>query len=137
MKDVTGDMGKTMPLKMYNKLDSYREIGIPEIISHLLQFDDHFMNGSFVPLHTTSLLYYFRRISDIQPDPSDPDQGFDSEIIPIESGYSIVSSFDDHAYHDSGLEDLCLYDYTRLFYKQRNLKGKKFSEYHPQYTTCS
>jgi hypothetical protein len=137
MNDVTSGMARSMLLKTYNKLESYREVGIPKIISHLLNFDDHFTSGTFIRLHTSSLLHYICHLSvpDRESDPADADNGFDSDIIVSESGYSIVSTFDDYAYRGSGLEDICLYDYTILFYKRKRMTGKIFIDQHPQSTT--
>jgi len=52
------DLGKTMLIKTYNKLDSHREFGGPEIISHLLNFPDHYTGATFRKVHTTQLLKY-------------------------------------------------------------------------------
>ena len=52
------DLGKTMLIKTYNKLDSHREVGLPEIISHLLDFPDHYTGATFRKVHTTQLLKY-------------------------------------------------------------------------------
>ena len=42
------DLRRTMILKTYNKLDSHYKVGIPEAISHLLEFPwDHYMNKTF------------------------------------------------------------------------------------------
>jgi len=47
-----------MLIKTYNKLDSHREVGLPEIISHLLDFPDHYTGATFRKVHTTQLLKY-------------------------------------------------------------------------------
>ena len=52
------DLGKSMLIKTANKLDSHREVGLPEIVSHLLDFPDHYTGASFRKLHTTQLLKY-------------------------------------------------------------------------------
>jgi hypothetical protein len=46
-------IAKMMLLKTYNKLDSLREVGVPEAISHLLTFPDHYNDARFVNIHTT------------------------------------------------------------------------------------
>ena len=40
--DSNAYIAKSMLLKTYNKLDSLREISVPEAISHLLKFPDHY-----------------------------------------------------------------------------------------------
>src|SRR5256714_10398474 len=52
------DLGKSMLIKTSNKLDSHREVGLPEIISHLLDFPDHYTGATFRKVHTTQLLKY-------------------------------------------------------------------------------
>src|SRR5947207_6511225 len=52
------DFGKSMLIKTSNKLDSHREVGLPEIVSHLLDFPDHYTGASFRKAHTTQLLKY-------------------------------------------------------------------------------
>ena len=54
----SADIAKKMLLKLNNKLDSLREIGVPEAISHLLKFPDHYTDAHFVNIHTTHLLRY-------------------------------------------------------------------------------
>ena len=133
MKDATSDIARSLLHKTYNRLDSYREVGIPEIISHLLDFDDHFTSATFVPLHTSALLNYIHHLS--QSNIFQCNDDFDSEIIVSDSSYFLLSPFDDYACRGSGLEDICLYDYTSLFYKRKQMTGKKFTDQHPQSTT--
>src|SRR5437773_11943144 len=63
----TIDLGRNMILKTYNKLDSHREVGIPEAISHLVGFPDHYTDKSFQHIHTTLLLQYFKARSQEDP----------------------------------------------------------------------
>ena len=58
----TEDMGKKIPLKIYDKMESYREVGIPEAITHILEYPDHYTDANFSNLHTTHLLTYMRRL---------------------------------------------------------------------------
>lgn len=41
----SADSAKKMLLKVNNKLDSLREVGVPEAISHLLKFPDHYTDA--------------------------------------------------------------------------------------------
>src|SRR5437762_1875981 len=41
-----------MILRIYNKLNSYREVGISEAISHFLGFSDHYIDKKFQHIHT-------------------------------------------------------------------------------------
>ena len=50
------DIGKQLILKVYNKIESYREVGVPEAISHMLSYPDHYTDAIFVNIHTTHLL---------------------------------------------------------------------------------
>src|SRR5579859_1597105 len=52
------DLGKSMLIISYKKLDGHREVGLPEIVSHLLDFPDHYTGATFRKLHTTQLLKY-------------------------------------------------------------------------------
>src|SRR5579859_7712818 len=52
------DLGKSMLIKTSNKLDSHREVGLPEIVSHLLDFPNHYTGASFRKVHTMQLLKY-------------------------------------------------------------------------------
>jgi len=52
------DLGKSMLVKTSNKLDSHQEVGLQEIVSHLLDFPDHYTSASFQKVHMTQLLKY-------------------------------------------------------------------------------
>jgi len=52
------DFGKSMLIKTSNKLDSHWEVGLPEIISHLLDFPDHYTSSTFRKVHTMQLLKF-------------------------------------------------------------------------------
>src|SRR5579859_4665150 len=52
------NLRKSMLIKILNKLDSHREVGLPEIVSHLLDFPDHYTSAIFPKVHTTQLLKY-------------------------------------------------------------------------------
>ena len=54
--DSDSYIAKMMLLKTYNKLDSLREVSVPEAISHLLKFPDHYTDATFVNIHTTHVL---------------------------------------------------------------------------------
>ena len=60
LSSSTIDPGRNMILKTCNKLDSHREVGIPEAISHLLDFPDHYTDKNFQHIHMTLLLQYFK-----------------------------------------------------------------------------
>src|SRR5438046_9070885 len=67
LSSPTTDLGRKMILKTYNKLDSHREVGIPEAISHLLGFPDHYTEKKFHYIHTTLLLQYIKTRSQRTP----------------------------------------------------------------------
>jgi len=54
-------LGKQMLSKVYNALDSYREVGLPEAISHLCGFPDHYTSATFININTKTLLHYITR----------------------------------------------------------------------------
>ena len=147
------DLGKSMLIKTSNKLASHREVGLPEIISHLLDFPDHYTDAIFRKVHTTQLLKYITFTYgddpsadlsiDLPADPSaDPsanssvDEDEDpapissqddpepqSEIITSKGQFTLVSKFDDYALRGDDLAECCLYDYCSLFYKKKTQSG--------------
>ena len=89
-----------MLLKLNNKLDSLRKVGVPEAISHLLKFPDHYTDAKFVNIHTTHLLRYMRDLVQQQCTQEDADEDgdedggedvFNSEIIVTDRGFRCVS----------------------------------------------
>src|SRR5271169_460950 len=40
-----------------------REVGLPEAVSHLLEFPDHYTDAKFVPVSTTQLFYHFQALN--------------------------------------------------------------------------
>src|ERR1700737_4083010 len=48
---------KSLLLKTYNKLESHREVGLPEVISNLLHYPEHYTEGVFETLNTFRLRY--------------------------------------------------------------------------------
>ena len=128
------DIAKKMLLKVYNKLDSLREVGIPEAISHLLKFPDHYTDAKFVNIHTTHLLRHIQTLDRhdvIVYDRNEND--FNSQIIVKDDGFCTVSPYDDYAYRGDTLQGYCLYDYCAQFYKHKRLSGLLFDSPHPQY----
>lgn len=136
--------GRQMLAKVYNRLDNHREVGIPEAVSHLCGFPDHYTSATFVNINTKTLLYYMKRR--VVPSTEDynstnTDQGnrdtavFDCEILSSSQGFQLMSPFDDYIYRGEHLSQLCLYDYFSLFYKERSRKGIKFDQSHPQVDT--
>jgi len=133
------DDARLLLLKIYNKLDAYREVGVPEIISHLLDYPDHYTSGFFVNIHTTHLLYYVKRSLtrvEEQHDSTDlPQTVLDAPIVVGNSGgFVLCSLFDDYAHRGHILSDYCLYDYCATVYKKTRL-GIPFDDSHPQYAS--
>src|SRR5271155_3309588 len=140
--------GKRMLSKVYNRLDSHREVGIPEAISHLCGFPDHYTSATFVNLNTKTLLYHVHRrhdrnVASMQIHPTDDDidennndtsstEVFDSEILQTRHGYRLLSPFDDYIYRGEHLSGMCLYNYVSLFYKERGSNGIPFDHEHHQ-----
>jgi hypothetical protein len=136
MSDV--DITKQFLIKVYNKLDTQREVGLPEAISHLLNVPDHYTDAVFDRLHTTHLLRYVAQFSLDQvyrPESEDDenDEVLDSQIVVSNKKYIIVSPFDDYAHREPRLANFCLYDYVSMVYKSRERGGITFADEHPQY----
>jgi PIF1-like helicase len=132
------DVGKKMLLKIYNKIESYREVGVPEAITHLLGYPDHYTDGVFCNLHTTHLLFYIRRLESLRKRRTDDtsDGTPDSKIVIDDNGgFSLVSPFDDYANRGESLSDYCLYDYYVLVYKKRGRQGISFESEHTLHLT--
>ena len=76
-------IAKSMLLKTYNKLDSLREVGVPEAISNLLKFPDHYTDAMFVNIHTTHILRHMHDLvehQDVEENVDVEDDEFNSEI---------------------------------------------------------
>ena len=152
---VLSDSGKTMLVKVCNKMDSHREIGMAEAISHLLDIPDHYTDAIFVNLQSRGLIQYVARQSptiavdmnsqgdtiDTPPSASLSDRqesDFDSTLTinnnssESTSIFTLVSPFDDYCYRGPCFSKCCLYDYSALVYKTKGLKGVGFLEQHPQ-----
>ena len=142
--------GKHMLSKVYNRLDSYREVGLPEAISHLCGFPDHYTSATFVNINTKTLLYYVKRRhkqciasmdidqtknGDTRNTNSEKSEVFDSQILSTRRGFRLLSPFDDYICRGEHLSQICLYDYFSLFYKERSSKGIQFDHAHPQANT--
>ena len=124
-------------LKTYNKLDTQREVGVPEAISHLLNIPDHYTEAKFERLHTSHLLQYVKQFCHTedrdQSSDQEQDEMLDSQLVISNKTYVAVSYFDDYAYRGSHLKELCLYDYCSLVYKSKARGGISFISQHPQY----
>jgi ABC-type dipeptide/oligopeptide/nickel transport system ATPase component len=135
MSDV--DITKRFLLKTYNKLDTQREVGVPEAISHLLSVPDHYTEAKFERLHTSHLLQYIKQFSQTeekdQSSDQEQDEMLDSQLIVSNKTYVAVSYFDDYAHRGSQLKELCLYDYCSLVYKSKARGGVSFASQHPQH----
>jgi ATP-dependent DNA helicase PIF1 len=124
------DLGKSMLIKTYNKLSSHREVGLPEIISHLLDYEDVVTGAKFENIYTTHLLNHLKAYNNEKDGLIPTDLG-DSSIIRTRNTDSIVALFDDYAHRGSSLADMCLYDYCSLVYKSDDAGGIPFDEGHP------
>src|SRR5579859_5479707 len=124
------DQGKSMLIKTYNKLSSHREVGIPEAISHLLDYPDVLTGAAFKNIYMTHLLNHVTAYNNGLGELIPTDLG-DSSIVCIHNTVSIVSLFDDYAHRWTSLGDMCLYDYCSLVYRSADASGIPFDEGHP------
>src|SRR5579859_3311617 len=128
------DQGKSMLIKTYNKLSSHREVGIPEAISHLLDYPDVLTGATFENIYTTHLLNHVKAYNNGQDELIPTDLG-DSSIVRIRNTVSIVTLFDDYAHRGSSLGDMSLYDYCSLVYRSAHTGGIPFDKGHPLWKT--
>jgi PIF1-like helicase len=129
------DPGKSMLIKTYNKLSSHREVSLPEIISHLLDYSDILTDAIFENIYTTHLLNHMKAYNNGQNDLIPTDLG-DSSIVRVRNTVSIVALFDDYAHRGPGLANMCLYDYCSLVYRSYDAGGIPFDEGHPLQKSC-
>jgi len=137
--------GKKMITQIYNKIQSHREVGLPEAISHLLEVPDHYTEGKFVPISTTQLFYHFQALNHLglqntaadHADDADESQDLDGEIVVEDRTYRFVSFFDDYQCRGPALAEYCLYDYVALYYKAKSKHGLPFTPEHPQHRNYS
>lgn len=144
--NTLSDSGKTMLVKVCNKMESHREIGMAEAISHLLDLPDHYTEATFVNLQTKGLVAYIDRLfkspSAVEDETdssihTDFDATFTVDRVDTQPIFTLVSPFDDYCYRGSCFAESCLYDYSSLVYKVKGLKGVAFSAQHPQAGTQS
>jgi hypothetical protein len=130
----SADISKKLLLKVYNKLDTLREVGVPEAISHILKFPERYTDANFVNLHTTHLLRHMRNLAQYQIMEDDENEDdFNLEVIVNDQGaLCTVSLFDDYACRGEALHNWCLYDYCAQFYKHKRMNGLLFDSPHPQ-----
>jgi hypothetical protein len=143
---TTVQTGKQVLQQIYNKIQSHREVGIPEAISHLLEFPDHYTDETFTSINTTDL---HRHIDTLNRqwnlhvslgqmiDENADDDMLDGEIVMEHHTYQFVTFFDDYQYRGDTLKSFCLYDYTSLYYKSKFHGGLPFQFEHPQHRTYS
>jgi len=125
------DPGKTMLLRTYNELSSHREVGIPEALSHLLDYPNTLTSGVFNNLHTTYLLNYRKSHQELAL----VGESSDASIIRVGNKMAVVALFDDYAHRGPHLADMCLYLYCSLIYKIKRSGGIPFDADHPQHIT--
>jgi len=107
-------IAKMLLLKTYNKLDSLREVDVPETISHLLKFSNHYTDVTFLNIHTTHVLRHMHDLIEhqfVEDDIDAEEDEFNTEIVVIDREFCTVSLFDDYVYRGLKLENYCLYDY--------------------------
>ena len=124
------DPSKSMLIKLCNKLQSHREVGLPEAISHLLDFPDHYTKATFIKLHTKHLLSYIAQLwkllslpqldhtatQDSNHEQIEVPNDFDVNLMVNHDGknperiFTLVSSFNDYCYQGPDLANFTLYD---------------------------
>src|SRR5205814_2164716 len=111
------------------KLEGSREVRVPEALSHILKYPDHYTDAIYSNLNTTHFLNYIKHVSKRQATVIDDSP--DSEIVAALDGtLSIVSPFDDYGQCGPILNDYCLYDYCSLISKEKGPRGISFLSKH-------
>ena len=121
-----------MLIRTYNKISSHREVGIPEAISHLLDFPHTLTGAAFENIYTTHLLNHLKIVNGERDEIATMDMG-DSSIVQVRNRATIISVFDDYTHRGPDLADMCLYDYCVLVYKSKNAGGLPYESAHPQH----
>jgi len=134
-------IGKQMIQKVHNKIESHREVGLPDAISHLLDYPDHYTGADYVNINTNQLLSYSKSMNSITATDPTPeirttaerahDGEPDSQIVRVEGRNKLINVFDDYPYRGPDLAGFSLYDYTALYYKGKGMYGIYFTEEHP------
>ena len=122
----------------YNKIESHREVGVPEAISHLLGYPDRYSNMIFENINTSQLWLYVTRLQQAH-DQHDVagNSRLHSQIIDADGGLILLSPFDDYRFRGEALAQYSLYDYRSVIYKRKQKSGLQFSVDHPQHSTHS
>ena len=119
-----------------NKIESHREVGVPEAISHLLDYPDHYSNMTFQNINTAQLWLYVTRLQESHDSQNIVGNNrFHSQIVDIHEGLTLLSPFDDYRFRGGTLAQYSLYDYCSLIYKRKLRNGLQFSVDHPQHAT--
>ena len=129
--------GRRMILQIYNKIESHREVGVPEALSHLLDYPDYYSNMTFQNINTTQLWLYITRLQESHEHQNIvSDSGhLHSQIIDIHEGLTLLFPFDDYRFRGETLAQYSLYDYCSLIYKRKLRNGLQFTIDHPQHAT--
>jgi hypothetical protein len=86
--ESNADIGKNITLKTSNKIDSYREVGVPEAVSHLLHLPDHVTGAASVNIHIPCLLQHMHHIHDVLvPDLNQMNKSTEQNHIDIVVGH--------------------------------------------------
>ena len=130
--------GRRMILQIYNKIESHREVGVPEAISHLLHYPDLYASMTFQSINTTQLWFYVTKLQDTYDRANCVvNDHVRSQIISVPGGHTLLSAFDDYRFRGEHLANYCLYDYRITIYKRKQRNGIHFSIDHPQHCTHS
>jgi len=122
---------KKILLQIYNKIEKSREVRVSEILFHILQYPDHYIDVIYSNLHMTYLLNYIKCISKRHIIIIDDISNLEI-IIDLNDILSIISSFDDYIQHELFLNNYYLYNYYNLIYKQKDSREIFFNSKHSQ-----
>jgi hypothetical protein len=134
------DIEKQLVLKVYNKIESYREVGISKAITYILSYPDYYTNAIFVNIYITHLLRHMQHIVDSYKDQRIGEDILDIDII-IDNDLdnrpvlAIVSLFENYSLRGLEFAKYYLYNYCILVYKDRKEREISFQLTHLEYRT--
>ena len=124
---------RQMILQIYNKIESHQEIKVFEMISHLLDYFDHYLNMTFENINIAQLWLYITQLQKTQKHIDDDHLHF--QIINIHKDLTLLSFFNDYRFRENALIQYSLYDYHFVIYKRRLRNDLSFSVDYSQHNT--
>ena len=116
---------KKIMTQVVNSLSAKLEIGAPMASQYLLNYPDHYTSHLFQPLYWKSYVNHI--LLELENEQMNDDDQYDDENIIVSKNRGDIiglSKLDDYIYRPKKYSDICLYDWIRLFEKQKIRKQK-------------